>query len=98
MKTSGHAKGIGPAGFGNRRRVFAARHPARRRTRTTPMSQSSDEWYVRFPDGRVIHAHSTASVRHHLETGTIPPESRVRRAAGEEWTLLEWTTEFADLA
>src|SRR6516162_5372375 len=62
-----------------------------------PMSQASDAWYVRFPDGRVMHASSTAAVRFHLESGRIPAESRVRRAPYEEWTALDWAPEFADL-
>jgi hypothetical protein len=61
------------------------------------MSQASDAWYVRFPDGRVMHANSTAAVRHHLESGRIPTESRVRRAPDEEWTALDWAPEFSDL-
>jgi hypothetical protein len=62
------------------------------------MSQLSDHWYVRFPDGRVLHAASTAIVRQQLNAGRIPPSSSVRRSADEEWTALEWTREFADLA
>jgi hypothetical protein len=61
------------------------------------MSRASDAWYVRFPDGRVMSASSTAAVRHHLETGRIPADSRVRRAPDEEWVALDWTTEFANL-
>ena len=62
------------------------------------MSRASDPWYVRFPDGRVMRASSTAALRHHLETGRIPSDSRVRRSPEEEWTALDWTAEFSDLA
>jgi hypothetical protein len=61
------------------------------------MSQGSDAWYIRLPDGRVLRAANTAVVRTHVHTGHIPADSRVCRAAGEEWMLLEWTEEFADL-
>jgi len=61
------------------------------------MSRASDSWYVRFPDGRVMRANSTAAVRHHLEAGRIPSDSRVRRSSDEEWTALDWTSEFSDL-
>jgi hypothetical protein len=36
-------------------------------------------------------------VRHHLERGRIPLDSRVRRSAEEEWAGLEWTQEFVEL-
>jgi hypothetical protein len=62
------------------------------------MTQPSDVWYVRLPDGRVLRAGSTSAVRHHLESGRIPADSRVRRSAGEAWVTLQWTQEFADLA
>jgi hypothetical protein len=62
------------------------------------MKQLSDAWYIRLPDGRVLRAANTAAVRTHLNSGRIPPDSRVCRGVGEEWVLLEWTQEFADLA
>ncbi len=62
------------------------------------MSRASDPWYVRFPDGRVMRASSTAALRHHLETGRIPTDSRVRRSPDDEWTALDWMSEFSDLA
>lgn len=62
------------------------------------MSRGNDVWFVRLPDGRVVRAKTTASVRHHLETGRIPPDSRVRRHSEEDWATLDWTPEFADLA
>src|SRR5262245_56553459 len=61
------------------------------------MSQASDAWYVRLPDGRVIRARSSEAVRHHLGTGRIPLDSRVRRTPEDEWATLEWTQEFADV-
>lgn len=60
------------------------------------MSQASDAWYVRLPDGRVIRARSTESVRHHLRTGRIPLDCWVRRSPEEEWATLEWMQEFSD--
>jgi hypothetical protein len=62
------------------------------------MSQAYDKWYVRLPDGRVLRAASTHVLRQHLSAGRIPWDSRVRRSSEEEWTALEWTEEFADLA
>jgi hypothetical protein len=61
------------------------------------MSQTTDAWYIRFPDGRVVRATSTLVVRQQLHGGRIPPGSTVRRYPEEEWTALEWTQEFADL-
>jgi hypothetical protein len=64
----------------------------------TSMSQASDVWYLRLPDGRVLRANSTAAVRHHLERGDVPLTIRVRRSPLERWALLEDVQEFSDLA
>ncbi len=61
------------------------------------MNDSRDPWYVRFPDGRVIKAKSTSSLRHHLESGNIPKNALVRRDKMDEWQELQWVREFADL-
>lgn len=61
------------------------------------MNQITDGWYIRLPDGRVLRAANTEAVRTHVSSGRIPAESRVCRGVGEEWVLLEWTQEFADL-
>lgn len=61
------------------------------------MATNLDVWYVRLPSGRVVRARSTEAVRYHIRTGRIPAEARVRRTAADEWMLLEWTAEFADL-
>ena len=61
------------------------------------MSPTPDAWYLRFPDGRVLRAGSTEAVRHHLEHGRIPPDSRARRDPGEPWVPLGRTPAFADL-
>ncbi len=60
------------------------------------MKQATDSWYVRLPDGRVLRANSTDSIKHHLNSGRIPLESRVRRSPDEEWSSLEWTSEFTE--
>ncbi len=60
------------------------------------MSQA-DFWYVRFPDGRILRAASTAILRQELDAGHIPLGSKVRRAPSDEWVSLAWTEEFADL-
>jgi hypothetical protein len=62
------------------------------------MKDHYDPWFVRLPDGRTIKAKSTASIRHHVESGNIPLNSMVRRDSEEEWTALVWVAEFADLA
>ncbi len=61
------------------------------------MSEVSDAWFVRFPDGRVVRAANTTVVRQQLTSGKIPRTSSVRRSPDEAWTALEWTREFADL-
>src|SRR5947209_5957896 len=61
------------------------------------MSQSVDSWFVRLPDGQVFRASSTSVLRHQLDLGQIPFDSRVRRTVDEEWVALEWTREFGDL-
>jgi hypothetical protein len=62
------------------------------------MKEHYDPWFVRLPDGRTIKAKSTASIRHHVESGNIPLNSMVRRDSDEEWAALVWVAEFADLA
>jgi hypothetical protein len=62
------------------------------------MSHNTDAWYVRTPDGRVLRANSTASLRHHFETGNLPLDSRVRRTPLDDWTSLKKVEAFADLA
>jgi hypothetical protein len=62
------------------------------------MSEAADFWYIRLPDGQVLHAATTAIVRQHLEAGRIPAGSTVRRTTDGEWVALAWTREFADLA
>jgi hypothetical protein len=61
------------------------------------MSEAADFWYIRLPDGQVLHAATTAIVRQHLEAGRIPAGSMVRRTTDGEWVALAWTREFADL-
>src|SRR5436309_3371822 len=62
------------------------------------MSTSVDFWYVRFPDGRVLGATSTAVLRQHLGSGRIPAGSTVRRSPEEEWVAQEGVADFADVA
>jgi hypothetical protein len=61
------------------------------------MSSTFDVWYIRFPDGRVVRAPSTATVRAQLGAGRIPPECAVRRGPDDEWVALGGASEFADL-
>lgn len=61
------------------------------------MKTQHDLWYLRLPDGRVVKAKSTSSVRHHIETGNVPLNSLARRHSHEEWVSLAWLAEFADL-
>ena len=61
------------------------------------MTQPSDPWYVRFPDGRVIRAANTTVLRRYLNRGRIPPRAPCRRSPDEEWVKLEWVEEFTDL-
>jgi hypothetical protein len=61
------------------------------------MASSTDLWYVRLPDGRVMRTRSTEAMRHFFKTGRIPLESRVRRPGEETWQPIDSVTEFADL-
>ncbi len=61
------------------------------------MNSSTDGWFVRLPDGRVLRATSTDVVRQHLGAGRIPTGSTVRRNPDDEWTSVEWVEEFADV-
>ena len=65
--------------------------------RDTFLRPNDDDWYVRFPDGKVLHAPNTNAVRKNIDRGHIPLESTVRRSAEEEWVTLAWTVEFADV-
>jgi len=62
-----------------------------------PMRDLNDAWFVRMPDGRVVRAKTTASVRRHVESGNIPVDSWVRRSPEDDWVTLEWAVEFTDL-
>lgn len=57
----------------------------------------ADFWYIRFPDGRILRAASTALLRQELNAGHIPLGSTVRRSPSDEWVSLQWMQEFADL-
>ena len=61
------------------------------------MSHVSDHWFVRLPNGHVLRAANTTIVRQQVGLGKIPAESAVRRSPDEEWIVLEWTREFADI-
>jgi hypothetical protein len=62
------------------------------------MVESSDLWYIRFPDGRILRARSTQAVRRALQSGRIPWNCRARRSGAEPWQPLVRTLEFADIA
>jgi hypothetical protein len=62
------------------------------------MKDHYDPWYVQLPDGRVVTAKSTASVRHHVEAGNIPLNSRARRDTSAAWQRLSRFNEFSDLS
>jgi hypothetical protein len=59
---------------------------------------STDEWFVRLPDGSVVVARSSAAVRHHLESGRLPRDVQLRRSPRDPWGSLERFDAFADLA
>jgi hypothetical protein len=65
--------------------------------RDTLLSQTNDDWYVRLPDGKVLHAPTTGTVRKNIKRGRIPTGSTVRRSEEDEWVTLAWTSEFADI-
>jgi hypothetical protein len=62
------------------------------------MKNHYDPWYVRLPDGRIVKAKSTSSVRHHVQSGNIPLNSSARREHHEEWVGLGRIAEFSDLS
>ncbi len=62
------------------------------------MPDTTDLWYIRLPDGRVLRAAGTAVVRQHLTAGRLPPGTRLRRSPDEEWRLIDRFSELADLA
>src|SRR5437764_14725476 len=62
------------------------------------MNDLADSWYIRYPDGRVLRATSTATVRQQLGAGRMPSGTLVRRSADAPWQALERVREFADLA
>jgi hypothetical protein len=57
----------------------------------------SDFWYVRLPDGRVLHAATTKVLRQEVVAGRVPAGSTVRRTPSEEWIAIEWARELSDL-
>lgn len=59
--------------------------------------KAADIWYVRLPDGKVVRARNTKALRYHIRHGRVPVEARVRRTSADEWTSLDWASEFADL-
>ncbi|MCE9534287.1 MAG: hypothetical protein K8T89_24675 [Planctomycetes bacterium] len=61
------------------------------------MKDHYERWYIRLPDGRVVKAKSTTSVRHHVTSGNIPLNSMARRQTEDEWVSLVWIAEFNDL-
>src|SRR5260370_28450895 len=61
------------------------------------MAARRDAWYIRLPNGQELRAKTTKADAHHIETGVIPKNSLVRRSHIDEWTLLEWTSEFAEI-
>jgi hypothetical protein len=62
------------------------------------MPDTTDLWYIRFPDGRVLRAGGTAVVRQQLASGRLPAGTRVRRSPNDKWRGVERYPEFADLA
>jgi len=61
------------------------------------MKERYDPWFIQLPDGRVVKAKSTASVRHHVAAGHIPLNSMARRETHEDWQMLTRISAFADL-
>ncbi|MBI3821183.1 MAG: hypothetical protein HY289_00715 [Planctomycetes bacterium] len=61
------------------------------------MASTTEIWYIRLPDGRVLRARGTDQLRRILKSGRIPWESRVRQSTDDPWQTLERTPDFADL-
>jgi hypothetical protein len=62
------------------------------------MPQTTELWYIRFPNGRVLRAAGAATVRQQLAAGRLPSGTQLRRSLDDEWRGVERYPEFADLA
>jgi hypothetical protein len=62
------------------------------------MTDPTDLWFVRFPNGRLVRVAGTALLRQYLNAGRLPLGIQVRRSSADEWLALHRTEEFADLA
>jgi hypothetical protein len=60
------------------------------------MRDTTDLWYLRFPDGRVLRAAGTAVVRQQMVSGRIPAGTQVRRSLNDDWAPAERYPELAD--
>jgi hypothetical protein len=61
------------------------------------MIAADDSWFVRFPDGRVIHVANTSVVRQNIQQRHIIAGCMMRRSGDDEWRPFERFREFADL-
>jgi hypothetical protein len=62
------------------------------------MPETTEMWYLRFPDGRVLRAVGTNVVRQQLAAGRLPVGTRMRRSLDDEWRSIDRFPELADLA
>jgi hypothetical protein len=62
------------------------------------MRETTDLWYIRYPDGRVLRAAGAAIIRQQFAAGRIPAGTSLRRSLDEDWRAFERYPEFADLA
>ena len=62
------------------------------------MPPFDDQWFIRFPNGRILRAAGVAVVRQQITAGRLPPGTQLRRSLDEEWRGVGRFPEFADLA
>jgi hypothetical protein len=60
------------------------------------MRATTNLWYIRLPDGRILRATDPAVIRQQLAAGRLPPGTRVRRSGEDEWRATDRVAELAD--
>jgi hypothetical protein len=63
-----------------------------------PTPRTTELWYIRFPNGRVLRAAGASIVRQQLAAGRLPAGTALRRSLDDEWRAVDRYPEFADLA
>ena len=62
------------------------------------MSEESDHWFIRFPNGKMARAVGAAMLRKQITDGRVPADAELRRKSEERWRRVTDHPEFADLS